>query len=32
MLVVALTQVPTKQRPAFTRSLDAAIDRLLAAP
>jgi hypothetical protein len=24
--------VPTKQRPAFTRSLDAAIDRLLAAP
>ena len=31
-LVVALTQVPTKQRPAFTRSLDAAIDRLLAAP
>lgn len=32
MLVVALTQVPTKQRPAFTRSLDAAIERLLEAP
>lgn len=32
MLVVVLTQVPAKQRPAFTRSLDAVIDQLLEAP